>query len=333
MMSMADGDALLAWMQANPGAQVRINNATSRVLNNDWQDLVASGSSRGPNGDADLLKPDISAPGEQPCRAILLTTTAWPSASNPARACPRRRFPAPRPGLAAAPRLDPRTSAHGADQHLQTPAGQRRIAPAIHAVRHGRGPDLDLGRRALAAGACAASTRRRWPRTPAWACAGNRTIATKWPWRPPGRRRFLRHRRFFAVGRSGPGDAESWRERQFHRHGGFAIGHGWAWCSFGWVLWSGGRQRRPRRDSPRGVWPIRTDNVLALAKNVDQSAALVQDILTYTIDVANTDISDRFILTDALPANTSSMWTAPPRRRSAAERASPHSPTIPFRTR
>jgi len=56
------GQRLVNFIAENPDAQLRINKATSLVLNDDWQNLVAGLSSRGPS-QWDLLKPDFAAPG------------------------------------------------------------------------------------------------------------------------------------------------------------------------------------------------------------------------------------------------------------------------------
>ncbi len=57
-----NGDDLAAYASANPGAEARINAATAVVVNDNWQDVVAGFSSRGPS-QFDLLKPDYTAPG------------------------------------------------------------------------------------------------------------------------------------------------------------------------------------------------------------------------------------------------------------------------------
>ena len=57
-----NGDDLAAYASANPGTLGRINAATSVVVNDNWQDVVAGFSSRGPS-QFDLLKPDYIAPG------------------------------------------------------------------------------------------------------------------------------------------------------------------------------------------------------------------------------------------------------------------------------
>ncbi len=62
MLSQIDGLALRDWIQAHPDDLVTVHELARRI-NNGWADIVASTSSRGPNGDATVLKPDIAAPG------------------------------------------------------------------------------------------------------------------------------------------------------------------------------------------------------------------------------------------------------------------------------
>jgi subtilisin family serine protease len=63
MLSNDQGILVRDHVQANPGAPGTINFPQSRVTNENWEDFIASGSSRGPNGWADILKPEIAAPG------------------------------------------------------------------------------------------------------------------------------------------------------------------------------------------------------------------------------------------------------------------------------
>lgn len=63
MLSNDDGGEVRDFVQANPGAEGQVNYPASRVTNDDWEDFVSATSSRGPNGDPDVLKPDVAAPG------------------------------------------------------------------------------------------------------------------------------------------------------------------------------------------------------------------------------------------------------------------------------
>ena len=62
MLDLAGGAALRDYVVANAGTTVRINAATSLVYEDDWTDIVAGFSSRGPS-QFELLKPDYIAPG------------------------------------------------------------------------------------------------------------------------------------------------------------------------------------------------------------------------------------------------------------------------------
>lgn len=57
----SQGEALRDWLVAHPGAPGRINYRPIRF--NTTPDVLANFSSVGPNGDPDVLKPDITAPG------------------------------------------------------------------------------------------------------------------------------------------------------------------------------------------------------------------------------------------------------------------------------
>jgi uncharacterized repeat protein (TIGR01451 family) len=62
MTDLEDGIALRDFIQANPSAEARINTSTSLVFNDDWEDITAGFSSRGPS-QSELIKPDYAAPG------------------------------------------------------------------------------------------------------------------------------------------------------------------------------------------------------------------------------------------------------------------------------
>lgn len=63
MISNDQGTAVRDFVQANPGASGEIDFPAQRLTDDAFQDNIAASSSRGPNGDADYLKPDVAAPG------------------------------------------------------------------------------------------------------------------------------------------------------------------------------------------------------------------------------------------------------------------------------
>ncbi len=62
-ITLDDGEAMRDWVQAEDDPTARINAGVDRVLNPEWADILAAGSSRGPNVNPNLIKPDIAAPG------------------------------------------------------------------------------------------------------------------------------------------------------------------------------------------------------------------------------------------------------------------------------
>ncbi|MBK8984913.1 MAG: choice-of-anchor J domain-containing protein [Chloroflexi bacterium] len=62
MLTLDGGIALRDYIIANPTATARVNAATSYLVDNAWEDIVAGFSSRGPS-QFELLKPDYIAPG------------------------------------------------------------------------------------------------------------------------------------------------------------------------------------------------------------------------------------------------------------------------------
>lgn len=62
MVSMVDGEALIT-AASEEGFTATLSAATSLLIIEQYTDNVAGSSSRGPNGDANILKPDIAAPG------------------------------------------------------------------------------------------------------------------------------------------------------------------------------------------------------------------------------------------------------------------------------
>lgn len=64
MVSMVDGLAIQDYIVANPtSTTVLIDSDSSIFRNPEWEDILAGFSSVGPNGDPNVLKPDMSAPG------------------------------------------------------------------------------------------------------------------------------------------------------------------------------------------------------------------------------------------------------------------------------
>lgn len=62
-MSKDQGESLRDWVTAMSLPMARINTEVTAVRNSYWQDLLLESSSAGPNGDPNVLKPDIVAPG------------------------------------------------------------------------------------------------------------------------------------------------------------------------------------------------------------------------------------------------------------------------------
>lgn len=64
MISLADGEAVRDYVVAHPTATtIRIDSDVSVFYKPEWEDILAGFSSVGPNGDPNILKPDITAPG------------------------------------------------------------------------------------------------------------------------------------------------------------------------------------------------------------------------------------------------------------------------------
>ena len=76
MISMEDGLAIKAWIDANPTATATMHADTSRIINDGYADIVAGFSSYGPNTTFDVLKPDITGPGVSILAAVADGTIA-----------------------------------------------------------------------------------------------------------------------------------------------------------------------------------------------------------------------------------------------------------------
>lgn len=63
MISKADGTALAALVASKPETEVSLSRFASRVMNSQYADNMSDFSSRGPDGDNNILKPDMGAPG------------------------------------------------------------------------------------------------------------------------------------------------------------------------------------------------------------------------------------------------------------------------------
>ncbi len=64
MIGQVSGQRLISWVLSNPAAAIHLSAAKARLTNPAWQDVMSSFSSVGPDGDPDVLKPDITAPGQ-----------------------------------------------------------------------------------------------------------------------------------------------------------------------------------------------------------------------------------------------------------------------------
>jgi subtilisin family serine protease len=63
MISKADGATLAALVASKPATEVSLSRFASRVMNSQYADNMSDFSSRGPDGDNNILKPDMGAPG------------------------------------------------------------------------------------------------------------------------------------------------------------------------------------------------------------------------------------------------------------------------------
>jgi len=62
-LTQSQGEALRDWIDLTVTPVVRLNAQETAVHNAEWQDILWESSSVGPNGDPNILKPDIVAPG------------------------------------------------------------------------------------------------------------------------------------------------------------------------------------------------------------------------------------------------------------------------------
>jgi minor extracellular serine protease Vpr len=62
-LSQDGGEALRDWVSSTPAAVARINARQMAIYNNFWQDYMWESSAAGPNGNPNVLKPDLIAPG------------------------------------------------------------------------------------------------------------------------------------------------------------------------------------------------------------------------------------------------------------------------------
>ena len=64
MISNGAGLLVVAFLGEVPDGTGQINYPQERATNDNWEDFISGFSSRGPNGDPDILKPEIAAPGQ-----------------------------------------------------------------------------------------------------------------------------------------------------------------------------------------------------------------------------------------------------------------------------
>ncbi len=123
MLSQVDGLALRDWVLTHPADLVTIH-GLSRRTNPGWDDIMATTSSRGPNGDATVLKPDIAAPGVNILSAgsYLFSPTGFRFDSGTSMAAPHVSGAA-----ALLLQLNPDFSAEQVKSALMTTANNREI--------------------------------------------------------------------------------------------------------------------------------------------------------------------------------------------------------------
>ena len=87
-VTLDDGSTIRDWVQAQADPTARINAGVARVLNPAWADILASGSSRGPNVNGGFIKPDIAAPGTNIFAAYAGSADAFGMMSGTSMASP-----------------------------------------------------------------------------------------------------------------------------------------------------------------------------------------------------------------------------------------------------
>lgn len=302
MISLDQGEAARDFVQGHPGAQGRIDHPASRRTDDAFEDLLSASSSRGPNGDPDVLKPDVTAPGTR----IL-------SAHSPEQVGEDFAF------LSGTSMASPHLAGAAAlvlQQHPGWTPEQVKTALTSTSVRglfeadavtpadpfgHGSGR-LDLGR-AAAAGA----TFDR----PSMAqdlclvgCDFTRTLRNELP--VPATWTASVEKEAAALGVTvtpagltlAPGESAA-----FTVEVDTALVEQGRW-HFAYVVWSEEGGVAPDASLPLAVFAAASSDSLVLSKSVDKAVAPQLDLLTYDIDLANRTFPGTITLTDPIPAGT-----------------------------
>jgi uncharacterized repeat protein (TIGR01451 family) len=304
-MSLDQGETMRDWITDMVTATARINAETSRIVNANWQDIMASFSSVGPNGDPNALKPDITAPG------VNILSASSPVLSGGADFEFKQGTSMATPHVAGAAALL-------AQQHPSWTPMQIKTALTSTSIQEVLKPDgstdadpfdmgagrLDLERASMAGltfskpsfadGNCGPSC--SWLNTSIENVAGASTTWTVSVDAPEGLEVSVSPSEFtLPAGLSGSFDVTA-------DVSGLEPGD-WYFAS---LTWSESTGTYPDAYMPMAVYVSESDDANVLQKSVDVPTIEVGGTVNYTITVANnTSITRTFYLRDPIPDNSS----------------------------
>lgn len=302
MVSLDAGQTMLSYMAAHPGSQAEVSYPASRQTNDAWQDFVNTTSSRGPDGDPNVLKPDIAAPG------TTILSAYSPEQSGPFAFLSGTSMASPHVAGAAALML--------AKHPTWTP---EQLKTALTSTSQGSGlvkqdgvtpaDPFDVGAGRLDLGA-ASKTGVTFD-LPSMAdgacfmkCSFTRTIHSETS---------LPATWIATVENDDPDVAVKVKPALvILPHGGSAsfkvtvdttLAEQGQW-HFARVVWKRLLGSSTDAALPIAVFATPATNAALLSKSVDQAVASPHDVLTYGIDLTNLTLTDPIDLVDAIPANS-----------------------------
>jgi uncharacterized repeat protein (TIGR01451 family) len=304
MVSNAQGIEARDFIQANPGSDGQIDHPASRQTDDLFEDNMASSSSRGPNGEPDFLKPDISAPGtrilsawspDHPTGGSDFTIINGTSMASPhvagAAALMLQKYPTWTPEQVKSA-LTSTTERGLVKEDAVTPADPFDRGAGRLALERAKDAGATFDLASMAEDSCFQN------------CGFSRTIQNELASSATWEASVAADDPNVAISVT-PSSATlaSGESATFQVEVDTTLAAQGAW-QFGSIEWSESAGAAPEAYLPIAVFAAGSTDSAQLTKSVDKAVAPQNDVLTYDIDLTNLTLTEPITLVDPIPDGT-----------------------------